>query len=117
MSISGVQHSYITNLPGFNVSDTTMDLSTSSSVTQETEVSYINRYGFLSLLIFFLVIFNVLSSPQPLSSSGYSPFSDRVGLHLHNIPSSGVLMKSIGAEFFDRMPFLASNICVGCSIK
>ena len=33
-------------------------------------------------------------------SSGYSPFSDGVGLPLHNIPSSGVLMKSIGAEFF-----------------
>ena len=32
-------------------------------------------------------------------SSVYSPFSDRVGLPLHNIPSSGVLMKSIGAEF------------------
>ena len=30
----------------------------------------------------------------------YSPFSDRVGLPLHNIPSSGVLMKSIGADFF-----------------
>ena len=33
-------------------------------------------------------------------SSVYSPFSDRVGLRLHNIPSSGVLMKSIGAELF-----------------
>ena len=32
-------------------------------------------------------------------SSVYSPFSDRVGLALHNIPSSGVLMKSIGAKF------------------
>ena len=32
-------------------------------------------------------------------SSVYSPFSDGVGLSLHNIPSSGVLMKSIGAEF------------------
>ena len=29
----------------------------------------------------------------------YSSFSDRVGLPLHNIPSSGVLMKSIGAGF------------------
>ena len=26
-------------------------------------------------------------------------FSDRVGLPLHNIPCSGLLMKSIGAEF------------------
>ena len=33
-------------------------------------------------------------------SSVYSPFSDRVGLPLHNIPYSGVLMKSIGADFF-----------------
>ena len=32
-------------------------------------------------------------------SSVYSPFSDRVVLPLHNIPSSGVLMKCIGAEF------------------
>ena len=27
------------------------------------------------------------------------PFPDRAGLPLHNIPSSGGLMKSIGAEF------------------
>ena len=31
-------------------------------------------------------------------SSVYRPFSDRVGLPLQNIPSSEVLMKSIGAE-------------------
>ena len=39
-------------------------------------------------------------------SSVYSPFSDRVGLPLHKIPSSGVLMKSIGAEFLlpDALP-------------
>ena len=39
-------------------------------------------------------------------SSYYSPFSDRDGLPLHNIPSSGVLMKSIGAEFLrpDALP-------------
>ena len=39
-------------------------------------------------------------------SSVYSLFSDRVGLPLHNIPSSGVLMKSIGAEFLrqDALP-------------
>ena len=35
-------------------------------------------------------------------SSVYSPFSERVGLPPHNVPSSGVLMKSIGAEFFLR---------------
>ena len=29
----------------------------------------------------------------------YSPFSDRVGLPHHNIPSPGVLMKNIEAEF------------------
>ena len=36
----------------------------------------------------------------------YSPFSDRDGLHLHNISSSGVLLKSIGAEFIglDALP-------------
>ena len=32
-------------------------------------------------------------------SSVYSPFSDRVGLPLHNTPFPGVLMKSIGAAF------------------
>ena len=39
-------------------------------------------------------------------SSVYSSFSDRVGLPLHNIPSLGVLMKSIGAEFLrlDALP-------------
>ena len=38
--------------------------------------------------------------------SVYSPFSDRVGLCLHNNPSSGELMKSIGAEFLrpDALP-------------
>ena len=29
----------------------------------------------------------------------YSPFSDRVGLPLHNIPSPGVLLKSTETEF------------------
>ena len=45
-------------------------------------------------------------------SSVYSPFSDRVGLPLHNIPSSGVLMKSIGAEFLrpDVLPGV-NNMC------
>ena len=39
-------------------------------------------------------------------SSVYSSFSDRIGLSLHNILSSGVLMKSIGAEFLrpDAVP-------------
>ena len=49
--------------------------------------------------------------------SVYSPFSDRVGLPLHNTPFPGVLMKSIGTAFFDRMPFLTSTTCVGCNIK
>ena len=31
--------------------------------------------------------------------SVYSPFSDRVGLPLHNTPFPGVLMKSIGAAY------------------
>ena len=35
-------------------------------------------------------------------SSVYSPFTDGVGLTLHNILSPGVLVKSIGAEFFLR---------------
>ena len=50
-------------------------------------------------------------------SSVYSQFSDRVGLPPHNTPFPGVLKKSIGAVVFDRMPFLASTICVGCNIK
>ena len=38
--------------------------------------------------------------------SVYSPFYDGVGLPLHNISSSRVLMKSIGAEFLrpDALP-------------
>ena len=48
--------------------------------------------------------------------SVYSLFSDRVGLSLHNTPFPGVLM-SIGATFYDRMPFLTSTTCVGCNIK
>ena len=36
---------------------------------------------------------------------------------LHNIPSPGVLMKSIGEEFYDWLTFLESITCVGCSIK
>ena len=32
-------------------------------------------------------------------TSVYSPFSNRVGLPLHNIPSPGGLMMSVGAEF------------------
>ena len=35
--------------------------------------------------------------------SVYSLFSDKVGLPLHNTPFPGVLMKSIGAVFFDRI--------------
>ena len=50
-------------------------------------------------------------------SSVYSPFSDMVGLPSHNTPFPGVLMKSIGAASFDRMPFLTSTTCVGCNIK
>ena len=44
--------------------------------------------------------------PSVYISSVYSPFSDRVGLPLHNNPSSGVLMKSIGVEFVrpDALP-------------
>ena len=48
--------------------------------------------------------------------SVYSPFSDRVALPPHNIPFPGALMKSIGAAFFDRMPFLTETPCVGCNI-
>ena len=39
-------------------------------------------------------------------SSVYSPFSDRAGIPLHNIPSPEVLMKSFGAELLrpDALP-------------
>ena len=45
--------------------------------------------------------------------SVYSPFSDRAGLPLHDTPFPGVLMKRIGATFFDRMPFLTSIVSHG----
>ena len=51
------------------------------------------------------------------SSSVYSPFSDRVGLPPHNTPFPRVLMKSIGAAFYDRIPFLTSTRVVECNIK
>ena len=45
-------------------------------------------------------------------ASVYSAFSDRIGLPLHNIPSTGVLMKRIGAYFcYDLMTFLGSTTC------
>ena len=43
--------------------------------------------------------------------------TNRVGLPPHNTPFPGLLIKSIGAAFYDRMPFLTSTTCVGCSIK
>ena len=37
---------------------------------------------------------------------------------VHYNPDVDMKMKSFGATFFyDRMPFLASTTCVGCSIK
>ena len=47
-----------------------------------------------------------LSGPNIYISWVYSPFSDGVGLPLDKIPSSGLLMKSIGAEFLrpDALP-------------
>ena len=43
-------------------------------------------------------------------------FSDRAGLPPHNAPFPGMLMKSIGAAFYDRMPFLTSTTCVESTI-
>ena len=51
-------------------------------------------------------------------SSVYSPFSDRVGLPIHNNTSSGVLLKSIRAEFFLRPDALPGvNPMHGMQIK
>ena len=47
---------------------------------------------------------------------GLESVSDSDGLPLHNTPFPGVLMKRIGASFFDRMPFLTSTTCVGCNM-
>ena len=46
----------------------------------------------------------------------YSPFSDGVGLPLHNINSPGVLMNSIGVEVL-RPDALPGVTCMGCNIK
>ena len=64
-----------------------------------------------------LLCVDVLSRGGIYILSVYSTFSNRVGLALHNTLFPGVLMKSIGAAFFDRMPFLTSTTCVGCNIK
>ena len=55
-----------------------------------------------------IAMFNVFDFEVKMSNSSsvYSPFSDRVGLPPHNTPFPGVLIKSIGAAFYDRMPFL-----------
>ena len=58
-------------------------------------------YNFVNKVVYqvFLLRFVILSV--------YIPFSDRVGLPLHNIPSSEVLMKSMEQSLYDRMSFLA----------
>ena len=83
---------------------------------------YITFYGVYEQIIPFVFStfkFRVLSFCHVFTVyilSVYSPFSDRVGFSLHNIPFPGVLMKSIGAAFFDRMPFLMSTTCMGCNM-
>ena len=49
---------------------------------------------------------NIISMIVYIIPSVYSTFSDRVGPPPHNIPSSGVLMKSIGTELLrtDALP-------------
>ena len=42
----------------------------------------------------------------------FNPFSSRFGLPLHNTPFPGLLMKSSGGLFYDRISFLASIACV-----
>ena len=56
-----------------------------------------NKMNFGEVIIY-NVVFNLLSS--------------RFGLPLHNTPFPGLLMKSIGALFNDRISFLASTTCV-----
>ena len=50
-------------------------------------------------------------------SSVYSLFSNRVGLPLPNIPSSGVLLKSIGAEFLRPVALPDVNPKRGISVS
>ena len=50
-------------------------------------------------------------------SSVYSPFSDRVGLLLHNIPSSRVLMNNIGEELIQPDALLGVNHMRGMQHK
>ena len=96
-------------------------------------VKYIYLYSSYSILMFlgnrialrivsFLIIGDILlyikfAYKFSYTLSVYSPFFDRVGLPLHNTPFPGVLMKSIGAAFFDRMPFLTSTTCMGWNIE
>ena len=42
----------------------------------------------------------------------FNPFYSRFGLPLHNTPFPGLLMKSSGGLFYDRISFLASTACV-----
>ena len=50
----------------------------------------------VSLIYFHYVIHVMISLSHNYISSVYSLFPDSFGLPLHNVPSSGVLMKSIG---------------------
>ena len=59
-----------------------------------TKVSITRRRKIPSVLFnYFVDVLHILF----YISSVYSPFSDGVGLPLHNIPSSGGVMKGIGA--------------------
>ena len=49
--------------------------------------------------LFLILTFDPFCDVAPHISSGYSPFSDWVGLPLHNTPSPELLMKSNGAVF------------------
>ena len=42
----------------------------------------------------------------------FNLFFSRFELPLHNTPFPGLLMKSIGGLFYDRISFLASTACV-----
>ena len=63
-------------------------------------MNYVSMITFIIIIIAEISYYNVLLRNIFNTASVYSPFSNRFGLPLPNIHSSGVLMKSIGLDFF-----------------
>ena len=94
---------------GYFLSDHSLCLSLVSRVLRVQVI-----YFFLHMLILCICYIFFPGIRHSISSSLYSPSSDRVGLPLHNTPFPGVLMKVLEQRFSTGCP---STTCVGCNIN